>query len=74
MYLINDMIDMGLGKDKKWKSSAHRLVAIGACVANDAITTMEVLSHNCEKINSISNKKIKNVTVQDLIDEGCVIT
>ena len=71
MYMIEDMIDMGLGKDGKWTSKIHRLVAVNSCICNPRVKTMDTLSVNCEIINKIPKSKIKKITFAALVKLGC---
>jgi len=70
MYLIPEMIDMGLPKGAKWPSAAHRQVAINLFIQNPAIKGMDMLQDGVSKVLKIPNGKIKKVTYKDLPKYG----
>lgn len=70
MYLIPDMIDMGLPEGAKWPTPAHRQVAINLFIQNPAIKGMDMLCEGVAKVLKIPNGKIKKVTFKDLPKYG----
>jgi ribosomal protein S17 len=74
MYALDDMIEIGMEKGKKWKSKAHKDVAIAVCIYNPNVHTAICLGDNVRIINKIPMSKIKKVTVADLVKLGCEIT
>jgi len=70
MYGFDSMIDMG---GEKWKSKAHRKVAIAVCICNPQVHTAEILGHNIGIINKIPNNKIKKVTWDQIREMGCTV-
>lgn len=71
MYVIPEMIDLGLSKGEAWASGVHRKVAQNAFLCNSNITTCDALIHNCGIVNKIPKSEIKKVTFQDLRKLGC---
>ena len=71
MYIVPEMIDLGLAKGEKWTSRIHRQVAQNAFLCNPNITNCDALYHNCNIVNKIPKSKIKKVTFQDLRKLGC---
>jgi hypothetical protein len=69
MYIIDNMIDMGLPEGENWTSNSHREVAkvIGLC--NSRITNRTSLMEVCQKINKIPQDRIEKVTFVDLASE-----
>ena len=73
MYAFEDMIEIGMPKNKKWKSAIHREVAIKVCITNPRVHTATCLAENVRIINKIPNSKIKTTKLGDLIRLGCQI-
>lgn len=73
MYILLDMIDIGLKDGEVWTSDIHRKVAQCVCLNNPLITTKDALMDNCAIINKISDDQIQNVTGDDLRELGCSI-
>jgi len=71
MYIVPDMIDLGLDEGQKWASAAHREVAQKILIGNPRVTGRDVLHHNVQIINAIPPDKIKTVTLADLVALGC---
>src|ERR1700723_3589938 len=61
MYLIEDMIDMGLKAGQKWPSAAHRKVASTLVIGNPLIRTRDALTEIVQKVCKIPKTKIKKV-------------
>ena len=70
MYLFEHMIDMGID-GVTWTTPDHRKVAIGACIGNPNVRTMDDLTNNVKIINNISTVNIRLMTYDDLLDLGC---
>lgn len=66
MYLLPEMIDLGLKTNQKWPTPAHKQVAqtIGLC--NSRVTTRDALTEVVQAIRKVPKSKIKKVTVLDL--------
>ena len=72
MYMIDNMIDMGLEENEKWTSDAHRVVAQHVAILNPRITSKQKLMDTCSAINKIPENEIKKVTAEDLIGKYAV--
>lgn len=70
MYMLDDMIDMGLKEGQKWPSKAHREVAAALAICNSAITTRDDLTNVVQKVCAIPKARIKKVTRADLPEYG----
>lgn len=70
MYMIPDMLEMGLKPGQKWPSDAHRVVAMKLCLCNPLVDHMDALIDLIQKINSIPEDKIKTVTLNELGNFG----
>jgi hypothetical protein len=70
MYMLDDMIDMGLKDGQKWPSKAHREVAAALAICNSAITTRDALTNVVQKVCLIPKSKIKTVTRAGLSEYG----
>lgn len=70
MYAVESMIDMGLKKDQKWPSKAHRKVACEIALCNPMVTTRDQLNSIVQKVCAIPQDKIKKVTFADLPKYG----
>ena len=68
MYLIPDMIDMGLSESEDWPTLYHRQVAINLFIGNPNVNTRTELQTGVNKIIKIPNNKIKQITIEDLKD------
>ena len=71
MYIVADMIDLGIVKGQVWTSPYHRRVAQNVCLCNPNIITCDQLVHNCGIINQIPKSRIKKATFADLRKLGC---
>lgn len=74
MYVFENMIEIGMGKGKKWPSGAHKKVAINALLCNPRITSAEILKRNIEIINKIPKERIKKVTRAELFEMGVQVS
>lgn len=70
MYLIDDMVDMGLPKGVSWPSEFHRVVAQNLLIGNPEIKDMDQLSKGVVNILNIPNEKIKTIKVSELNNYG----
>jgi hypothetical protein len=66
MYLIDDMIEMGLKDGQKWPTKAHRNVAINLALGNPLICTRDALTGVVQKVCAIPEKDIKTLRWTDL--------
>jgi hypothetical protein len=70
MYLVSDLIDLGLPQGAQWPTPSHRLVAINLFIRNPAIKGMDMLQEGVAKVLKIPNGKIKKITFKDLPKYG----
>jgi S-adenosylmethionine/arginine decarboxylase-like enzyme len=73
MYMIDDMIDMGLEDGQKWPTKAHRAVAQNLALCNPMITTRDALTEIVQKVCSIPKTEIKKVKFTDLPKYGIAL-
>jgi hypothetical protein len=71
MYMLDNMIEMGLKEGESWASDMHREVAMNVCLCNPNITSRDALTYNVGIINKIPKKDINKVTFADLLKLGC---
>lgn len=70
MYLIENMIDMGLPDGASWPTEFHRVVAQKVLLANPEINTRDKLNNGVVNILNIPEDKIKTITIDDLSKYG----
>lgn len=70
MYINNGMLQLGLGEDKEWPSSTHRIVAENACLMNPAIDRMDKMVSAIDWINEQDEEFLKTSTVGEMINAG----
>jgi len=73
MYGFDSMIDIGMPKRSKWKSEAHREVAITVCICNPHVHDSTTLASNVRIINKIPKNKIEKVTWDQIRGMGCIL-
>jgi hypothetical protein len=73
MYLMPEMIDMGLRKGETWATPDHRLVAQNILLGNRLVRTMDSLQEAASIINAIPKADIVKVTANDLRERGIPI-
>ena len=73
MFVLEDMIDMGLKSGQKWMSKVHKMVAIEVCIYNPWVNTPDILTKNVQIINSIPCESINEIGGMALIEMGCTI-
>lgn len=69
MYMIPDMIDMGLRDGQKWPTKEHRAVAQVLFLANSQVTTKDQLMEAVSSILVIPANRIRTVTADEIVDE-----
>lgn len=69
MYMIDDMIDMGLPKNGSGKRDAHKLVAQKLCIANPQVDNIGDLQEVVEVVKKIPDDKIMEIKYVDIIIE-----
>jgi len=70
MYLIPDMIDMGLREDVEWPTESHRTVAINSLIANPNVISRDQLQLGVDHILNIPNNKIETIKTLELSEYG----
>ena len=70
MYMLEEMIDLGLEDGQKWPSPAHRIVAANLALCNPQVTSRDTLTSIVQKVRKIPKSKIKTVTHAELSKYG----
>lgn len=70
MYMIPDMIDMGLKTGQTWPSKAHRQVAQNLFLCNPLIMCRDALNDGVQKVIAIPKHRIKTITLAELPEFG----
>lgn len=70
MYSFKDMIDLA---NQKWRSPAHKQVAINLLILNPRITKREMLIHFGGIINKLSQEDVESLTLEGAMRLGIPI-
>jgi len=70
MYLVDNMVDMGLPDGITWPTEWHRLAAQRILLANPEINTRDKLNNGVVNILNIPEDKIKTIKIDDLSQYG----
>ena len=71
MYLISEMIDLGLKDGQNWPTnSAYRIVAQNVLLCNANIVTRSALIEGVQRILNIPENRIKTITFLELEEFG----
>lgn len=70
MYLLEDMIEMGLKRGQKWPTKAHRQVACNLVLGNPLVRTRDELTEIVQRVRKIPKAKIKTTRWTDLPKYG----
>lgn len=73
MYMLDDMIDMGLLSGQKWPSPAHRTVACNLALCNPMVKNRDTLTDIVQKVRNIPKTEIKTMTMSDLPKYGLTL-
>lgn len=79
MYMFEEFVEGVVDSNKNesdpkdFTSPDHRLVFMNVCVCNPHVTQADQLLTNYRLINKIASKRIRNVTLENLITLGCVV-
>jgi hypothetical protein len=73
MYMLEDMIDMGLKKGQKWPSPAHRTVACNLALCNPLVKNRDTLTEIVQKVRAIPKTEIKVLKMGDLPKHGLTL-
>jgi len=74
MYIMEDMIDMGLKEDQEWPSEIYRNVAEYILLCNSNINTRDKLESGVQKILKIPCDRISKITFGELSEFGFSIS
>ena len=67
MYALPDMIDLA---NQKWRSSAHKKVAVSLLIGNPRIVTRQQLIELGAAINALTLKAVKTLTIEGAVRMG----
>lgn len=73
MYMLEDMIEMGLKKGQKWPTDMHRVVACNLALCNPHVTTRDALTEIVQKVRKIPKSEIETVTMDGLRKYGLML-
>lgn len=75
MYIMEEMIDIGLPEGIEWPDEpAYRIVAQKLLLENSDVTTADQLQTGVKNILKIPIDKIKTITIEELCKYGFNIT
>lgn len=69
MYMMDNMIDIGLPDGKDWPTKAHRIVAKHVGLCNPRVTNRDALTEVVSSVLSIPNDAIEKVSLIDLVED-----
>jgi len=69
MYILPDMIEIGLEDGKKFPTEDHKTVAQNIGLCNPEVTNAEKLTYIVNCILNVPNDRIKTVTLEELEKE-----
>lgn len=70
MYIVPDMIDLGLEEGQTWPSPVHKEVAQAIALTNPNVNTRDTLMAIVKVVNQIPQNKIEKITYNQLIRKG----
>jgi len=70
MYILDDMVDMGLPDGVRWPSEMHRMAAQNILIANPEISNMDDLKKGVLNIINIPSEVLPSLTLDDLPKYG----
>lgn len=65
MYILPEMIDMGLEEGQEWPSEAHKAVAKALGLSNRLVTTKDHLTEIVQAVIKIPQDRIEYVTADE---------
>lgn len=74
MYMLEDMIEMGLLKGQKWPTPQHRVIACNLALCNPMVRTRDDLTAIVQKVRKIPKAKVKTVRWADLPKYGLALS
>ena len=66
MYMIDNMVDLGLPEGIVWPSEFHKTAAIKILINNPEINTMDLLQSGVINILNIPIEKLPTLMLEDL--------
>lgn len=69
MYLIPEMIDIGLDNGQKFPSEAHKRVAEALAIGNPMVKDAETMTQIVQSVIKVPKNRIKTVTYDELRQE-----
>ena len=73
MYMLNDMIEIGLPKGEEWPTEAYKKVAQNILIGNPNINSIDAFQTGVKNILKIPLDKIKIITIPELSEYGFTI-
>jgi len=70
MYILEDMVDLGLPDGASWPTEWHRKAAQALLLNNPEIHTRDALNTGVSNILNIPSHKIKTIKIEDLPTYG----
>lgn len=68
MYMIENMIEMGLEEGQEFPNNAYRVVACNLALFNKNVTTRDALTTIVQEVLLIPEDKIRTITFYELSD------
>lgn len=69
MYMLPDMIEMGLEDGKDFTTGAHKEVCITCVIGRPGIDNLDQMIEMVKAINAVPVDRIQTVTIKDLQNE-----
>ena len=69
MYLIDDMIELGLPKGKSFPNKMYKDVAVTIGIGNPNVNSCAILEDVVQSVLSVPKNRIKTVTYLELVKE-----
>lgn len=69
MYMILDMIDMGLQNGQSWTSPEHRQVAQNLAICNPNVKELDVLIQIVQVVLTVPTNLIKTITYDQIVKD-----
>ena len=69
MYLVEDLVDLGLDENQHWPSDGHRKVAKTLCICNPNVRTREMLTKVIQAVISVPQEQIYTITYKKLVED-----
>ncbi|MDD5651628.1 MAG: hypothetical protein PHF86_14635 [Candidatus Nanoarchaeia archaeon] len=69
MYIIPDLINLGLKDDQQWPTEAHKVVAQNLLLCRPEINDRDILIQCVQIILTVPIEKIETITLEELIKD-----